>query len=65
MDKSLNQNLTLEGIHNLNCSVICRSEFVGERLLTKKTTGQHSLTINFHQTFKEEIIPISRKIENK
>lgn len=55
-----------EEIDNLNNSVAIKEiEFLVKNLLTKKTLGPYSFVGKFHQTFKQDIIPILHKFFQK
>ena len=70
MDKFLEiynlSRLNHDEIENLNRLIISKEiESVIKNLLTNKSPGQDTLTGEFYQTFKEELIPILLKLFQK
>ena len=70
MDKFLEmeniQNLTQEGIENLNILITTnKTESVIRKLPTNRSSGPDSFTGEFYQTFKEELIHIFLKLFQK
>ena len=70
MDKFLEmeniQNLTQEGIENLNILITTnKTESVIRKLPTNRSSGPDSFTDEFYQTFKEELISVLLKLFQK
>ena len=58
--------LNQEEIDQLNRSIIRNEiEYVIKTLLTNKSPGADGFTAKFHQTYKEELIPILLKLFQK